>query len=276
MTEQYQSGLPPPPWRMRAGRHDASQRERPAAIGPTPVPYQRDTRLHRTLHFTPDALQSQMSKRDPAALVVDYTKTMMAFLLFVSRPRRIGMIGLGGGSLAKFCYRELPEARIDAVEVDPRVVSMRQQFHVPDDDPRFRVLVADGADFVASDRGGYDVLLLDAYDAAGIPPRLASQDWYDDCRAALGDGGVLVANLYCPDVEDHVERLHRSFGGAVLVVDEPLDANRVAFAYAGDLLQPDPARADFRPAQLSLGGWHQVKASFQRVAAALARWQVGP
>lgn len=273
MTEQYQSGLPPAPRRARAGRRDASHRERPAAIGPTPVPYQRDTRLHRTLHFTPEALQSQMSKRDPAALIVDYTRTMMAFLLLRSRPERIGMIGLGGGSLAKFCRRELPEARIDVVEIDPRVVALRAQFHVPDDDERFAVHVEDGADFIARGRDRFDVLLLDAYDARGIPSRLASQGWYDDCRAVLRDGGVLVANLYCADAEDHVERLRRSFGGAVVVVDEPLDANRVAFAYAADLHHPDPTLADFRPALLSLGGWHQVKAAFQRVGTALARWR---
>lgn len=251
----------------------------PGSCLPSPTaaaPYQRDTRLHRSLHFTPEGQQSQMSKRDPHALIVDYTRTMMAFLLLRSRPRRIGLIGLGGGSLAKFCYRELPEARIDAVEVDPRVVAMRRQFHVPDDDARFHVHVVDGADFVAANRGAFDVLLIDAYDAVGIPPQLSTPRWYDDCRASLSRGGVLVANLYCADSDVHLERLRCSFDGAVVVLDEAKDANRVAFACAGGLLQPDPVLADFRPAQLSLGGWHQVKASFQRVAAELARWQVAP
>ena len=37
---------------------------------------------------------------------------MMGFLLFKPQPRSIGMIGLGGGSLAKFCYRYLSRTRI--------------------------------------------------------------------------------------------------------------------------------------------------------------------
>jgi spermidine synthase len=60
---------------------------------------------------------------------------MMGFLLFVRPPSRALLIGLGGGSLAKFIYHRLPETRIQAVEVNPRVVAIaRQQFHVPYDD----------------------------------------------------------------------------------------------------------------------------------------------
>jgi spermidine synthase len=69
---------------------------------------------------------------------------MMAFLLFNPRPRRILILGLGGGSLAKFCYRHLPSATITAVEIDPHVMALREEFRVPADDERFRVLQGDG------------------------------------------------------------------------------------------------------------------------------------
>jgi len=52
---------------------------------------------------------------DPYALCLAYTRKMMAFLLFNSQPRRILQLGLGGGSLAKFCYKHLPDASITAV-----------------------------------------------------------------------------------------------------------------------------------------------------------------
>ena len=52
-----------------------------------------------------------MSLDEPDALVTAYTRKMMAFLLFNPAPKRIAMVGLGGGSLAKFCYRNLPKPR---------------------------------------------------------------------------------------------------------------------------------------------------------------------
>ena len=48
------------------------------------------------------------------------------------------MIGLGGGSLAKFCHHYLPETRITVVEINPHVIAMRRHFQVPDDDAHWR------------------------------------------------------------------------------------------------------------------------------------------
>ena len=44
---------------------------------------------------------------------------MMGFLLFQPAPARIAMIGLGGGSLAKYCALKLPEADFTAIERRP-------------------------------------------------------------------------------------------------------------------------------------------------------------
>src|SRR3954447_9417458 len=124
---------------------------------------------------------------------------MMAFLLFNKTPQRIAMIGLGGGSLAKFCYRELACARIDVVEINPHVVALRDAFGVPSDDERFGVHVQDGADFVRKSQACFDVLLIDAYTREGIPAQLASAQFYDCCRDSLRNDGILVSNLYCND-----------------------------------------------------------------------------
>jgi spermidine synthase len=61
-----------------------------------------------SLHFETDAIQSLMSCKDPFALQLPYTKTMMGFLLTNPNPRHILMIGLGGGSMVKFCHEHLP------------------------------------------------------------------------------------------------------------------------------------------------------------------------
>ena len=63
-----------------------------------------------SLLFDWSTVQSGMKVSDPQHLLFDYTRLMMGFRLFRPRPLRIEMIGLGGGSLAKACYRALPIA----------------------------------------------------------------------------------------------------------------------------------------------------------------------
>lgn len=231
-------------------------------------PFVHETPHFKSLHFSMSLTQSRMSKRDPARLVVDYTRTMMGFLIFNPQPRRIAMLGLGGGSLAKFCHRELPRACIEVVEIHPGVLALRDEFHVPPDDERFQVRLGDGVAFVEQSAASLDVLLVDAYSKDGIAAGLASQAFYDDCRAALTDGGVLVTNLYCDDVDAHLDRLRSSFGGAVFAVAEKDRTNRVAFACAGDAFQRRRRALDDPGASSFPDGW-PLRLAFRRVEAAL-------
>src|SRR5262249_39264489 len=152
-------------------------------------------------------------------LVMPYTRTMMGFLLFKPQPERIVMIGLGGGSLAKYCHATIPTASVVVAEVNPDVVALRDLFHIPRDDERFRVVCEDGAAFV---RGGFnstDVLLVDGFDSNGQAAQLCTQHFYDDCYRSLTADGLLVVNLVIEDpfLERSVARIRRSFGSAVVV-----------------------------------------------------------
>ncbi|MFP3747784.1 spermidine synthase, partial [Achromobacter sp. SIMBA_011] len=86
--------------------------------------------------------------KDPVRLELGYTRVMMGFLLLQPAPARISMLGLGGGSLAKYCYRHLPDSAMEAVEINPQVIALRDVFRIPHDDARFAVVCADGADYV--------------------------------------------------------------------------------------------------------------------------------
>ena len=107
--------------------------------------------------------QSQMRLQDPDVLDLEYTRVMMGFLLFHPRPDRIAMIGLGGGSMAKYCYRHLLRSSIDVIEINPHVIALRDEFHVPPDNERFNVIRGDGAQFVHERATRYDVLLVDGF-----------------------------------------------------------------------------------------------------------------
>ena len=233
-------------------------------------PYVHETLDTRALHFSISEIQSRMQVQHPHALDLAYTRTMMAFLLFVPRPAAVAMIGLGGGSLAKFCHRQLPDACIEVVEINPHVIALREQFQVPPDGARFQVLRGDGADFVRDTQGRLDVLLVDGFDHEGQPPALCSQAFYDDCRAALRADGLLVVNLHTAhrEFQRHAARLERAFDGEVLRVGDQDCSNTIAFAGRGALRGWRSPVAMRKPRALSREAWDELLPAFTRVAAA--------
>jgi spermidine synthase len=186
----------------------------------------------RSLHFTHGEVQSSMRVGRPDELQVDYTRTMMGFLLLNPRPRRITMIGLGGGSLVKFCHHHLPSAQMTVVENNPGVIALRHEFGIPDDDDRLTIVLDDGALHIGTVRSAIDVLLVDGFDHAGQSPQLCSQDFYDNCFQALAPGGVLAVNLHVdhPEHDLHVERIAARFKGNLMEVMAGEKANCIVLA----------------------------------------------
>jgi len=225
----------------------------------------------KALHFSISEIQSRMKLADPYALDLEYTRTMMGFLMFKPGPASVAMIGLGGGSLAKFCWRYLPRTRIQVVEINPHVIALRGDFKVPPDDERFSVIWGDGAFFVRHCTTPVDVLLIDGFDSDGLPAKLSSQRFYDDCRDALQPGGIMVVNLHFGHrhYDVLVERIRRSFDGAILVVDDGDLSNSIVFACKGHSLEQHRAGLVRRPKGLEEAAANQLLAGFALIASAL-------
>lgn len=196
------------------------------------------------LHFDLATVQSRMLRDAPERLVLGYTRTMMGFLLLTPQPRKICMIGLGGGSMPKYCHAKLPQAAIAVVEIDADVIALREQFQVPADSDRFHVLQMDGADYMRAPmrafdgpcEGPFDVIVVDGFDSDGQPTQLCSLAFYDNAFARLAENGVMAVNLHHNALyEIALARLNRSFDDAVIVVDCETSANRIAFAFKGNL-----------------------------------------
>lgn len=236
-----------------------------------PKPYIHDDGEGLCLHFTATELQSRMKKGSPWLLDVDYTLTMMGFLLFKPVPAHIVMVGLGGGSLAKFCYRQLPVSRMTVIEINPHVMALRQAFCVPDNDARFQVIEGDGAAFLATQSAACDVLMIDGFDHTGQPDALCSQSFYDDCFNALTADGLLMVNLHYED-EDFplwVARIQRSFGGNVVEIPALEKSNCIIFASRGALLSPRRANLQASLSALDAEAKVLLRPEFTRVCWAM-------
>jgi spermidine synthase len=245
------------PGKVRAIRQEGVSRETLASLARRDEmsrPYIFETPFERRMHFTNPATQSAMLLNDPDALIAQYTRKMMSFLLFNPNPEHIVMIGLGGGSLAKFCYRHLPRSQITVVEVNADVIAMRDEFCIPKDDARFHVVHDDGARYVERLDERMDVLLIDAFDAEGIALSLAQSNFY--CRAArqLTDDGMLVMNFWGPR-DRYVENLaaaRAAFGDSLTLVPVSGDANVLLFAFKREPPQSISDELEARARQLQM------------------------
>ncbi|MEM5277598.1 fused MFS/spermidine synthase [Cupriavidus taiwanensis] len=204
------------------------------------APQVLETRHALSLHFNALATQSLMSLKDPDKLVLGYTRTMMGFLLLHPAPARISMIGLGGGSLAKYCHRHIPHTKIVAIEINPEVIALREQFQIPPEDERLEVVCADGAEYVANQNARPDVILVDGFLAHGMPVQLGTADFYAACHARLANTGVLVANFLesDPDIPFYLEQASTAFGQSMSLSLAEDSANYTLFAWKGPAKLP--------------------------------------
>src|SRR6266513_3226323 len=190
----------------------------------------------RVLQIGGNAIQSAMRLDSPDRIELDYVRAMMAFLLFHPSPRDVLLVGLGGGSMARFIHQRMPRTRVTVVEIDPGVVNVaRRYFHFPEEDARLGIVIGDGAEVVPQRPASCDVLVVDGF-VNGSPARiLCTRSFYDGAFAALRPGGVMVANFMSDDkrIETHCGRIAESFGrGPTLLLAEEED-NYVAFALRG-------------------------------------------
>jgi spermidine synthase len=158
--------------------------------------------LVRHLHLGSIWIQGSMRVDAPTVLVHEYVQRMMAWLLLVdpaTAPMRRGLqLGLGAGSLTKFCALEVG-MRSTAIELNPQVLhACRGWFALPTDHPRLHVVLADAAQEICQPQwqGSVDALQVDLYDQDAAAPVLDSPQFYAHCRSTLTSDGCMTVNLF--------------------------------------------------------------------------------
>jgi len=157
-----------------------------------------DSRGLRTLWFDESGVrQSVVKPGDPDHLELPYARSMMAGLAVCPQPRRVLIIGLGGGTIPSFLHKHFPQATIHVVDIDPEVVRVAERFFGFRQDDRLRAFVADGRRFIEQVREPYDVIFLDAYSADSVPYHLTTREFLLAVRRAVdARRGVVVGNIW--------------------------------------------------------------------------------
>lgn len=141
-------------------------------------------------------LESAVDLADPLRLVVHYTRTLFSAAFFEPQPKNVLMIGLGGAGFHRVFVHAFPAARIQSVELDPKVFELSQSKMAFKPTERTPVAVMDGRLFVKRNREQWDWLILDAFRGGFVPPHLKTEEFYRECAARLTERGVFVTNLH--------------------------------------------------------------------------------
>jgi spermidine synthase len=177
--------------------------------------------------------QSVVKPGDPDHLELPYARVALAGLALCEEPRRILVVGLGGGSLPMFLRRHYPAAAIDVAEIDPGVVDVAKQFFGFREDELTRAHVGDGRQFIENVRQGYDIIFLDAFGARDVPKHLTTQEFLQAVRRALVTSGVVVSNVWRPSANplyDSIVRTHQEAFDELYILDVPGDVNNILLA----------------------------------------------
>ncbi|MEN9538317.1 MAG: hypothetical protein RLZZ126_552 [Pseudomonadota bacterium] len=193
----------------------------------------------RHLHFGTPWVQGSMDLANPDALVHEYIRRMMAWLLFADPDTvpdlQAMQLGLGAGSLTRFCHRVL-KMRTAVVELSPAVIAVCQShFKLPATGPRLQILNADAAEVVKLPQwqGQVDALQVDLYDHEAAAPVLDDAQFYAQCRALLTDAGCLTVNLFgrTASFDQSLDRIAQAFGPQAVWAFRPtLEGNAVVLA----------------------------------------------
>lgn len=151
---------------------------------------------------------------------IDNKQQVLAHLPFLLRPsappRHVLSIGLGTGILMGEAARHGLEGSI-CLELSPEVVEGARFFAGDNDrvleNPQVRVVVDDGINFLARERGRWDAIVSDGKSRHGHVgnARFFSADYYRSARAHLAPGGLMLQWVPLDEAPGELRTIARTF-----------------------------------------------------------------
>ena len=109
--------------------------------------------------------------------------------------RNLLVIGNAGGTIGRAYGRYYPGTAIDGVELDPELNTVARRWFGAGENPRMRLIAADGRPFLERTHGRYDLIFVDAYRQPYVPFYLATSEFFRLAREHLRPGGMIALNV---------------------------------------------------------------------------------
>lgn len=177
--------------------------------------------------------QSTVNLTDATATPMEYIRfaSLLGTAFGASTPSRALAVGLGGGGFVTTVHTALPNAVVEAVEVDATVVRVAREYfglrrleEVPNS--RVHLVVDDGGAYLERQgEAAFDSIFVDCYvagvpsDRSDIPEHIVSDNFFQQLRSRLRPLGLAAINVAEEDAGAEmaiVSRFSQAFSNAPL------------------------------------------------------------
>lgn len=179
------------------------------------------------------ARQTCIQIGQPHRLVLHYTRGLFTALYLSVPPRRVLILGLGGGVMPMALRAVDARVHIDTVELDPAVLKVAQSHFGYQPDALSHSHIDDARVFVRKQRRAgvrYDLVVVDAFDKDYIPEHLLTREFLQEVKSLLEPTGVLAANTFAAGaLARHEAATYQAVFGSLYNVDMD-GGNRIMLA----------------------------------------------
>lgn len=249
-------------WSMQSATPGELEHEEASAFSTIRIRRDGDIRL---LTFVRDngqeAVQTRINLSAPHSLQSPYARGMFTSYLYQPNPRRVLIVGLGGGAIVRFLTHYEPDAQIDAVEIDPVVVKLADQYFGARTGGNVRIHTADAVKFIEATSDRYDLIMMDAFlrpsgdtDTTGVPKGLKTIEFLQRLKLTLAPGGVVAFNVNEHEsMTEDIAAVTTAFGHAAVYRCFPA-RNKVVIATENGLASDDELRGRIQALDARLKG----------------------
>jgi spermidine synthase len=165
-------------------------------------------------------------------------------------PEEVLIVGGGDGGSLREVLKHKTVKCATLVDIDEGVIEASKRFlpqwNTGFNDPRAKVVIANGVDFVAQAKEKYDVVIVDSTDPIGPGEALFQEEFYRSIREALRPGGMMTAQtenpILMPDLVRTVFGRIRNVFPVAKIYTGPMPTYPGGFwCYSCGSLGPDPS-----------------------------------
>jgi len=115
----------------------------------------------------------------------------------ISPATKLLVLGMGAGGSIQVTWGVKPQVVVDAVEIDPEVVRVAQDFFaLPKSDPRLHVHIADARPWLESQHTKWDLVHVDLFQGGPyVPFYLTTVEFFELVHSRMTDDGLLMVNV---------------------------------------------------------------------------------
>ena len=148
----------------------------------------------RTLATGPGGKQSGIIVGSPSELTFWYTREIASLIDMQPAKQRIAVLGGGAYTLPAYLAQKYPESQIDAVEIDPKLLSIAQEYFEYSPAKNVGHIAMDARTFINGVKKPYDIVVVDVFGDDSIPESLMTAEYGRALKRAVTPGGVVIIN----------------------------------------------------------------------------------